>query len=43
LELATGVGRSFSTMDQSSSGIRTEGIPSYESLVPRRTSVLNAF
>jgi len=40
LGFATGAGRSFSTMDQRSSGIRTEGIPSYESLFPRRTRVL---
>jgi hypothetical protein len=40
LGLATGAGRSFSTMDQRSSGIRTEGIPAYESSIPRRTRVL---
>jgi len=35
-----GGGRSFSMIGQRPSGIRTEGIPSYESAIPRRTRVL---
>ena len=35
-----GGGRIFSITGQRPSGIRTEGIPSYESVIPRRTRVL---
>ncbi len=35
-----GAGRSFSTIGQRPSGMRTEGIPLYESTSPRRTRVL---